>query len=173
MSLTLPLLYFSWGRCNYIGVNHLNYVMHFNNEVPYRYGQIWVFIIRRELYHKEFRHLKMTLCTQYSVQRLPPFCKDRFCVTVLWWLHHTKRNLKDWPLPVWRGLCKYFVPSLLNRPPTSVTGATGSELGRITFIFETICSADCVLYFMAVSETSFSMAEDWAWYCTCHFSTSA
>ncbi|KAJ7407179.1 hypothetical protein WISP_128917 [Willisornis vidua] len=35
------------------------------------------------------------------------------------------------------------------KPPTSVTGATGAELGRITFIFETICSADCVLYFMA------------------------
>ncbi|OXB58548.1 hypothetical protein ASZ78_007087 [Callipepla squamata] len=35
------------------------------------------------------------------------------------------------------------------KPPTSVTGATGSELGRITFVFETICSADCVLYFMA------------------------
>uniref|UniRef100_A0ABM5GGW2 Endosome/lysosome-associated apoptosis and autophagy regulator family member 2 isoform X2 n=1 Tax=Pogona vitticeps TaxID=103695 RepID=A0ABM5GGW2_9SAUR len=35
------------------------------------------------------------------------------------------------------------------KPPTSVTGVTGSELGRITFVFETICSADCVLYFMA------------------------
>ncbi|XP_031794491.1 UPF0577 protein KIAA1324-like homolog isoform X2 [Sarcophilus harrisii] len=34
------------------------------------------------------------------------------------------------------------------KPPTSMTGATGSELGRISFIFETICSADCVLYFM-------------------------
>lgn len=39
-----------------------------------------------------------------------------------------------------------------NRPPTSMTGAMGSELGRITFIFETLCSADCVLYFMVVSE---------------------
>ncbi|XP_023609578.1 UPF0577 protein KIAA1324-like [Myotis lucifugus] len=35
-----------------------------------------------------------------------------------------------------------------NRPPTSMTGAMGSELGRITFVFETLCSADCVLYFM-------------------------
>lgn len=39
-----------------------------------------------------------------------------------------------------------------NRPPTSMTGAMGSELGRITFVFETLCSADCVLYFMVVSE---------------------
>ncbi|XP_021109666.1 UPF0577 protein KIAA1324-like homolog isoform X2 [Heterocephalus glaber] len=34
------------------------------------------------------------------------------------------------------------------KPPTSLTGATGSELGRITFVFEMLCSADCVLYFM-------------------------
>ena len=33
-----------------------------------------------------------------------------------------------------------------------MTGAMGSELGRITFVFETLCSADCVLYFMVVSE---------------------
>uniref|UniRef100_A0A8C3L377 KIAA1324 like n=1 Tax=Chrysolophus pictus TaxID=9089 RepID=A0A8C3L377_CHRPC len=46
------------------------------------------------------------------------------------------------------------------KPPTSVTGASGSELGRITFVFETICSADCVLYFMAVSETPLSMTDE-------------
>ncbi|XP_036720410.1 endosome/lysosome-associated apoptosis and autophagy regulator family member 2 isoform X3 [Balaenoptera musculus] len=34
------------------------------------------------------------------------------------------------------------------KPPTSMTGAMGSELGRITFVFETLCSADCILYFM-------------------------
>lgn len=34
-----------------------------------------------------------------------------------------------------------------------MTGAMGSELGRITFVFETLCSADCVLYFMVVSDT--------------------
>lgn len=32
-----------------------------------------------------------------------------------------------------------------------MTGAMGSELGRITFVFETLCSADCILYFMVVS----------------------
>ncbi|XP_009085121.3 endosome/lysosome-associated apoptosis and autophagy regulator family member 2 [Serinus canaria] len=48
------------------------------------------------------------------------------------------------------------------RPPTSVTGATGSELGRITFIFETICSADCVLYFMAdVNRKNTNVVESW------------
>ncbi|XP_063998663.1 endosome/lysosome-associated apoptosis and autophagy regulator family member 2 isoform X2 [Pogoniulus pusillus] len=48
------------------------------------------------------------------------------------------------------------------KPPTSVTGATGSELGRITFIFETICSADCVLYFMAdVNRKNTNVVESW------------
>uniref|UniRef100_A0A8C9N352 Endosome-lysosome associated apoptosis and autophagy regulator family member 2 n=1 Tax=Serinus canaria TaxID=9135 RepID=A0A8C9N352_SERCA len=47
------------------------------------------------------------------------------------------------------------------RPPTSVTGATGSELGRITFIFETICSADCVLYFMDVNRKNTNVVESW------------
>uniref|UniRef100_A0A8C9W3D2 Endosome-lysosome associated apoptosis and autophagy regulator family member 2 n=1 Tax=Scleropages formosus TaxID=113540 RepID=A0A8C9W3D2_SCLFO len=37
--------------------------------------------------------------------------------------------------------------------PTSVTGTTGTEFGRITFIFETICSADCELYFMMVRDS--------------------
>ncbi|MGH0155790.1 UNVERIFIED_CONTAM: hypothetical protein FKN15_006629 [Acipenser sinensis] len=34
------------------------------------------------------------------------------------------------------------------KPPTSLTGASGNEVGRITFVFETICSVDCELYFM-------------------------
>lgn len=34
--------------------------MHFNN-ISYLCGQIWVLIIRRELHHKELRHLKMML----------------------------------------------------------------------------------------------------------------
>lgn len=153
--------------------------MHISDKIPYQYGQIWVLIIRRELYHKEFRHLKTnpavpnTQC-RAAVQTWPrQFCKDGLYVTGLCCFPHcTKSNLKAWLLPVWRASCKCFVASLLNRPPTSVTGATGSELGRITFIFETICSADCVLYFMAVSETSLSMTEDCAWYSTCHFNTS-
>ncbi|EMP34711.1 hypothetical protein UY3_08129, partial [Chelonia mydas] len=48
------------------------------------------------------------------------------------------------------------------KPPTSVTGATGSELGRITFIFETICSADCVIYFMVdVNRKNTNVVESW------------
>uniref|UniRef100_A0A8B9L6R0 Si:dkey-153k10.9 n=1 Tax=Astyanax mexicanus TaxID=7994 RepID=A0A8B9L6R0_ASTMX len=35
--------------------------------------------------------------------------------------------------------------------PTSIAGVTASEFGRITFVFETICSADCELYFMMVN----------------------
>uniref|UniRef100_A0A8C0H7G3 Endosome-lysosome associated apoptosis and autophagy regulator family member 2 n=1 Tax=Chelonoidis abingdonii TaxID=106734 RepID=A0A8C0H7G3_CHEAB len=48
------------------------------------------------------------------------------------------------------------------KPPTSVTGATGSELGRISFIFETICSADCVMYFMVdVNRKNTNVVESW------------
>uniref|UniRef100_A0A8C6YTH8 MRH domain-containing protein n=1 Tax=Nothoprocta perdicaria TaxID=30464 RepID=A0A8C6YTH8_NOTPE len=48
------------------------------------------------------------------------------------------------------------------KPPTSMTGATGSELGRITFIFETICSADCVLYFMVdINRKNTNVVESW------------
>ncbi|XP_053318278.1 endosome/lysosome-associated apoptosis and autophagy regulator family member 2 isoform X1 [Spea bombifrons] len=48
------------------------------------------------------------------------------------------------------------------KPPNSVTGANGAELGRITFVFETICSADCVLYFMLdVNRKTTSVAESW------------
>ncbi|CAH2275655.1 UPF0577 KIAA1324-like homolog [Pelobates cultripes] len=47
------------------------------------------------------------------------------------------------------------------KPPTSVTGSDG-ELGRISFVFETICSADCVLYFMLdVNRKTTSVAESW------------
>uniref|UniRef100_A0A8C6XMQ0 Endosome-lysosome associated apoptosis and autophagy regulator family member 2 n=1 Tax=Naja naja TaxID=35670 RepID=A0A8C6XMQ0_NAJNA len=49
------------------------------------------------------------------------------------------------------------------KPPTSVTGAMGSELGRITFVFETICSADCVLYFMVdINKKSTNVVESWS-----------
>uniref|UniRef100_A0A2K6KCE4 Endosome-lysosome associated apoptosis and autophagy regulator family member 2 n=1 Tax=Rhinopithecus bieti TaxID=61621 RepID=A0A2K6KCE4_RHIBE len=48
------------------------------------------------------------------------------------------------------------------KPPTSMTGATGSELGRITFVFETLCSADCVLYFMVdINRKSTNVVESW------------
>nr|KAF6338168.1 hypothetical protein mPipKuh1_007155 [Pipistrellus kuhlii] len=48
------------------------------------------------------------------------------------------------------------------KPPTSVTGAMGSELGRITFVFETLCSADCVLYFMVdINRKSTNVVESW------------
>ncbi|XP_035257144.1 endosome/lysosome-associated apoptosis and autophagy regulator family member 2-like [Anguilla anguilla] len=46
--------------------------------------------------------------------------------------------------------------------PTSVSRTTGSEFGRITFIFETICSADCELYFMMdVNRKSTNVVESW------------
>ncbi|EHA97330.1 UPF0577 protein KIAA1324-like protein [Heterocephalus glaber] len=48
------------------------------------------------------------------------------------------------------------------KPPTSLTGATGSELGRITFVFEMLCSADCVLYFMVdINRKSTNVVESW------------
>lgn len=43
-----------------------------------------------------------------------------------------------------------FVFVFVDRVPASLSGMTGSEFGRITFVFETICSADCELYFMMV-----------------------
>ncbi|XP_060759343.1 UPF0577 protein KIAA1324-like homolog isoform X2 [Neoarius graeffei] len=46
--------------------------------------------------------------------------------------------------------------------PTSVAGVTGSEFGRITFVFETNCSADCELYFMMdVNRKSTNVVESW------------
>ncbi|XP_029901434.1 UPF0577 protein KIAA1324-like isoform X1 [Myripristis murdjan] len=46
--------------------------------------------------------------------------------------------------------------------PTSLSGMTGSEFGRITFVFETICSADCELYFMMdVNRKSTTVVESW------------
>ncbi|XP_048874326.1 endosome/lysosome-associated apoptosis and autophagy regulator family member 2-like [Brienomyrus brachyistius] len=48
------------------------------------------------------------------------------------------------------------------RLPTSVMESKGSEFGRITFVFETICSADCELYFMMdVNRKSTSVVESW------------
>ncbi|XP_033880704.2 endosome/lysosome-associated apoptosis and autophagy regulator family member 2-like [Acipenser ruthenus] len=48
------------------------------------------------------------------------------------------------------------------KPPTSLTGASGNEVGRITFVFETICSVDCELYFMMdVNRKSTSVVESW------------
>ena len=44
------------------------------------------------------------------------------------------------------------------RLPTSLAGMTGTEFGRITFVFETICSADCELYFMMVCVGPFASA---------------
>lgn len=38
------------------------------------------------------------------------------------------------------------------RLPTSMSSQSGAEFGRITFEFETVCSADCELYFMMVGE---------------------
>uniref|UniRef100_A0A8C9U582 Endosome-lysosome associated apoptosis and autophagy regulator family member 2 n=1 Tax=Scleropages formosus TaxID=113540 RepID=A0A8C9U582_SCLFO len=46
--------------------------------------------------------------------------------------------------------------------PTSVTGSSGTEFGRVTFVFETTCSADCELYFMMdVNRKSTSVVESW------------
>uniref|UniRef100_A0A7N8WNT3 UPF0577 protein KIAA1324-like n=1 Tax=Mastacembelus armatus TaxID=205130 RepID=A0A7N8WNT3_9TELE len=41
--------------------------------------------------------------------------------------------------------------------PASLSGMTTTEFGRITFVFETICSADCELYFMM----STTVVESW------------
>lgn len=46
--------------------------------------------------------------------------------------------------------------------PTSLIGSQGNEFGRITFVFETICSADCELYFMMdVNKKSTNVVESW------------
>ncbi|MEQ2199640.1 Endosome/lysosome-associated apoptosis and autophagy regulator member 2 [Xenoophorus captivus] len=46
--------------------------------------------------------------------------------------------------------------------PASLSGMTGGEFGRITFVFETICSADCELYFMMdVNRKSTTVVESW------------
>uniref|UniRef100_A0A8C5FYW2 UPF0577 protein KIAA1324-like n=1 Tax=Gouania willdenowi TaxID=441366 RepID=A0A8C5FYW2_GOUWI len=47
------------------------------------------------------------------------------------------------------------------RVPASLSGMTGGEFGRITFVFETICSADCELYFMMVRAHT-TVVESWA-----------
>ncbi|KAM8739882.1 endosome/lysosome-associated apoptosis and autophagy regulator family member 2-like isoform 2-T2 [Acanthopagrus schlegelii] len=46
--------------------------------------------------------------------------------------------------------------------PASLSGMTGNEFGQITFVFETICSADCELYFMMdVNSKSTTVVESW------------
>uniref|UniRef100_A0A671ST75 UPF0577 protein KIAA1324-like n=1 Tax=Sinocyclocheilus anshuiensis TaxID=1608454 RepID=A0A671ST75_9TELE len=46
--------------------------------------------------------------------------------------------------------------------PVSVRGASGSEYSRITFEFETSCSADCEFYFMTdVNRRSTNVIESW------------
>ncbi|TKS90722.1 UPF0577 protein KIAA1324-like [Collichthys lucidus] len=46
--------------------------------------------------------------------------------------------------------------------PASLSGMTGSEFGQIVFVFETICSADCELYFMMdVNSKSTTVVESW------------
>lgn len=40
--------------------------------------------------------------------------------------------------------------SSTTRLPTSMSSHSGTEFGRITFEFETVCAADCELYFMMV-----------------------
>uniref|UniRef100_A0AAV2KQP3 Uncharacterized protein n=1 Tax=Knipowitschia caucasica TaxID=637954 RepID=A0AAV2KQP3_KNICA len=47
--------------------------------------------------------------------------------------------------------------------PTSLSGQAPSEYGRITFEFETLCSADCELYFMVdINRKSTSVLESWS-----------
>uniref|UniRef100_A0A665VDZ5 UPF0577 protein KIAA1324-like n=1 Tax=Echeneis naucrates TaxID=173247 RepID=A0A665VDZ5_ECHNA len=46
--------------------------------------------------------------------------------------------------------------------PTSMSGHSGTEFGRITFEFETLCTADCELYFMMdVNRKSTTVVESW------------
>ncbi|XP_035520234.1 endosome/lysosome-associated apoptosis and autophagy regulator family member 2 [Morone saxatilis] len=46
--------------------------------------------------------------------------------------------------------------------PTSMSSHSGTEFGRITFEFETICTADCELYFMMdVNRKSTTVVESW------------
>ncbi|GAA6101845.1 endosome/lysosome-associated apoptosis and autophagy regulator family member 2 [Tachysurus ichikawai] len=48
------------------------------------------------------------------------------------------------------------------RLPTSVSETSGTEFGRITFVFETVCSADCQLYFMMdTGRRSTNVVESW------------
>ncbi|KAK7892170.1 hypothetical protein WMY93_024133 [Mugilogobius chulae] len=47
--------------------------------------------------------------------------------------------------------------------PTSMSGQSASEYGRITFEFETQCTADCELYFMMdVNRKSTTVVESWS-----------
>uniref|UniRef100_A0A8D3CX34 Endosome-lysosome associated apoptosis and autophagy regulator family member 2a n=1 Tax=Scophthalmus maximus TaxID=52904 RepID=A0A8D3CX34_SCOMX len=44
--------------------------------------------------------------------------------------------------------------------PTSISSHSGTEFGRITFEFETLCAADCELYFMMVRNST-TVVESW------------
>lgn len=44
------------------------------------------------------------------------------------------------------GLCFH------GRVPASLSGLNDNEFGQVAFVFETVCSADCELYFMMVSD---------------------
>uniref|UniRef100_A0AAX7UXT3 MRH domain-containing protein n=1 Tax=Astatotilapia calliptera TaxID=8154 RepID=A0AAX7UXT3_ASTCA len=59
----------------------------------------------------------------------------------------------------WWNVLRYIYNNTLFMVPASLSGMTGSEFGRITFVFETICSADCELYFMMVKSTT--VVESW------------
>ncbi|XP_053282951.1 endosome/lysosome-associated apoptosis and autophagy regulator family member 2 [Pleuronectes platessa] len=46
--------------------------------------------------------------------------------------------------------------------PTAISSHSGTEFGRITFEFETLCAADCELYFMMdVNRKSTTVVESW------------
>lgn len=42
-----------------------------------------------------------------------------------------------------------------GRVPASLSGLSSNEFGQIAFVFETICGADCELYFMMVGDCVF------------------
>lgn len=42
-----------------------------------------------------------------------------------------------------------------RRVPASLSGLNDEEFGQVAFVFETICSADCELYFMMVYACGF------------------
>lgn len=51
-------------------------------------------------------------------------------------------------------LCPTLLMVFAARLPTSASSDSATEYGRITFEFETLCTADCVMYFMMVSTAS-------------------
>lgn len=48
-----------------------------------------------------------------------------------------------------------------DRLPTSVSSQSGTEFGRITFEFETVCVADCELFFMMVGINGIRQEQLW------------